>query len=126
MAEPVRFSDLPEARALEVLRIRRHAGQASAIQKVRLAAGEGADFAHAHETEQYILPLEGPLELEVGEGDDQHRIMLGSGDLLHLPPGLRHGSFRALADCRFIDFFNAVPPPLQTSAPTDTTDRTET
>jgi len=56
---------------------------------------------HSHPEEQIMVVLEGFCD-EVIE-DKIYRV--GPGDVIHLPPGVRHGAFIREVDCKTIDVF---------------------
>lgn len=102
---PIAFGDLDAAEPLPGFFVRRIDGEEIAVQEVRLNAGHGSDFAHAHPHEQFLLMVEGRLRLSLGEGDAAVERELTAGDVLHLPGGLRHGRIWAVENCRFVDVF---------------------
>jgi quercetin dioxygenase-like cupin family protein len=57
---------------------------------------------HSHPEEQIMVVLEGYCD-EVIE-DKMYRI--GPGDVLRLPPGVRHGAFLRDVDCKALDIFS--------------------
>jgi gluconolactonase len=57
---------------------------------------------HSHPEEQIMIVLEGFCD-EVIE-DKIYRV--GPGDVLRLPPNVRHGAFLRQVDCRVIDVFS--------------------
>ncbi len=57
---------------------------------------------HSHPEEQIMIVLEGYCD-EVIE-DRMYRV--GPGDVLRLPPNVRHGAFLRDVDCRAIDVFS--------------------
>lgn len=57
---------------------------------------------HSHPEEQIMIVLEGFCD-EVIE-DKMYRV--GPGDVLRLPPNVRHGAFLREEDCRVIDVFS--------------------
>ncbi len=57
---------------------------------------------HSHPEEQIMIVLEGHCD-EVIE-DRIYRV--GPGDVLRLPPNVRHGAFLREVDCRVIDVFS--------------------
>ena len=59
---------------------------------------------HSHPEEQIMIVVEGYCD-EVIE-DKIYRV--GPGDVLRLPPGVRHGAFLRDVDCRAIDVFSPV------------------
>lgn len=59
---------------------------------------------HSHPEEQIMVVLEGYCD-EVIE-DKIYRV--GPGDVLRLPPNVRHGAFLREVDCRALDVFSPV------------------
>jgi gluconolactonase len=57
---------------------------------------------HSHPEEQIMVVLEGYCD-EVIE-DKMYRV--GAGDVLRLPPNVRHGAFLREVDCKAIDVFS--------------------
>jgi quercetin dioxygenase-like cupin family protein len=57
---------------------------------------------HSHPEEQIMVVLEGYCD-EVIE-DKMYRV--GPGDVLRLPPGVRHGAFLRDVDCKAVDVFS--------------------
>ena len=57
---------------------------------------------HSHPEEQIMIVLEGFCD-EIIEGKIYR---VGPGDVLRLPPNVRHGAFLREVDCRVIDVFS--------------------
>lgn len=66
-----------------------------------MKAGSVFDL-HSHPEEQIMVVLEGYCD-EVIE-DRMYRV--GPGDVLRLPPNVRHGAFLRDVDCRAVDIFS--------------------
>lgn len=80
-----------------------HTGQMT-IARLELKAG-GVVPAHSHMNEQVSMVLSGRLKFSV----DGREVIVGAGQLLELPPHIRHG-VEVLEDCTVIDLFT---PPRQ-------------
>ncbi|MFK7942909.1 MAG: cupin domain-containing protein [Paracoccaceae bacterium] len=104
MSEVVRtkLDDLPNLVDAPGHVLRRLGGDSVMMQEARMPAG--LTFApHAHHNEQLVLVLEGQVRLDIGPDAVPHE--LGPGDMMLIPPHVRHGG-EALSDCRLIDAFS--------------------
>ena len=86
--------------------LRRFGGENVMMQEALMPAGLTFE-PHAHHNEQLVLVLEGRMRLDIGEDAAPHE--LGPGDMMLIPPHVRHGG-EALTECRLIDAFS---PPRQ-------------
>jgi len=75
-------------------------GSNAMISFLSMSAGSVFDL-HSHAEEQIMIVLEGYCD-EVIE-DRIYRV--GPGDVIRLPPHVRHGAFLREVDCRAIDVF---------------------
>ncbi len=71
------------------------------ISFLTMKAGSVFDL-HSHPEEQIMIVLEGYCD-EVIE-DKIYRV--GPGDVIRLPPNVRHGAFLRAVDCKAIDIFS--------------------
>ncbi|UCE04260.1 MAG: cupin domain-containing protein [Candidatus Latescibacterota bacterium] len=63
---------------------------------------------HAHDNEQFALVLSGRIRFRIGaEGAEQKELVLGAGEVLHLPSNVPHAA-EALEDTRVLDVFSPV------------------
>jgi quercetin dioxygenase-like cupin family protein len=98
----IRLADLPVTEPAEGLRARFVHSDNMTLAFWEI--DEGAVLPeHAHPHEQVVNPIEGDLELTVGE----ERMRLGPGDVVVVPPGVPHAG-RAMTPCRVIDVFHPV------------------
>jgi quercetin dioxygenase-like cupin family protein len=68
----------------------------------RVTFTEGAAVSeHTHENEQYTLVLSGRMEFRI-EGET---VVVGAGEVLHLPSNVRHGA-KALEPSVLLDVFS--------------------
>ena len=103
-----RWSECPVDEPLELVRRRHFAGTHCMLSLFELR--KGCDVPkHAHPNEQFAFVLEGRVEFEVGE--EAKLFVLGPGEVLHLPPGVRRGA-RATVDSVVLDVFS--PPSEET------------
>lgn len=80
-----------------------HLVRGSSVMLSFLTMKAGSVFAlHSHPEEQIMVVLEGFCD-EIIE-DKIYRV--GPGDVLRLPPNVRHGAFLREVDCRVIDVFS--------------------
>jgi len=77
-------------------------GQRLMVVRVEGPAGSLA-MAHAHPHEQMCLVVSGRLRFRVGERE----LLLGAGDIVHIPPGVEHET-QLLQDSVFFDVFTPV------------------
>ena len=97
-----RLEDLPNLVNAPGHTLRRFSGEGVMMQEALMPAG--LTFApHAHHNEQMVLVLEGRVRLDIGPDATPHE--LGPGDMILIPPHVRHGG-EALTDCRLIDAFS--------------------
>ena len=71
------------------------------ISFLTMKAGSVFDL-HSHPEEQIMIVLEGHCD-EVIEGKIYR---VGPGDVIRLPPNVRHGAFLREVDCKAIDVFS--------------------
>jgi quercetin dioxygenase-like cupin family protein len=63
---------------------------------------------HAHVNEQFVLLLSGRMRFSIGAEDGpQNELVLGSGEVLHVPSNVPHAA-EALEDSHVIDVFSPV------------------
>jgi quercetin dioxygenase-like cupin family protein len=91
---PKRWLDLPADAPMPMLERRRVVGQRAMISHVTLRKGCGVPL-HSHENEQFACILSGRLRFTLGaEGSaDRRVVVVGAGEVLHLPANLPHAAF---------------------------------
>lgn len=101
-----RWDDLPSDRPMPMLERRRVIGSQAMLSQVLLQAGCRVP-THAHENEQFAFVMTGRLRFGIGaEGSpDRREIVVGAGEVLHLPPNVPH-SADALEDSLVLDIFS--------------------
>lgn len=63
---------------------------------------------HAHVNEQFVLLVSGRMRFSIGaEDSDPNELILGSGEVLHVPSNVPHAA-EALEDSHVIDVFSPV------------------
>jgi len=106
-AVPYRWSDLPTDHPMEKLDRRRIVGDRAMLSEIHLEEGCFVP-THAHENEQFTYVLRGQLRFHIGpEDSEQEEIILGAGEVLHLPPYVPH-SAEAIEDTLVVDVFSPV------------------
>lgn len=107
-----RWDDLASDRPMALLERRRIIGERMMISRVLLR--KGCDVpTHSHENEQFACILSGRLRFGLGEpGTAEHReVMVGAGEVLHLPSNVPHSAF-AEEETLVLDLFS--PPSAMT------------
>ncbi len=102
-AKRVRWSDLVPDDPLPLVRRRRLVGDQAMLSRFDLGAGCVVP-SHRHENEQFACVLSGRVRFVVGEGDDEEELVLGSGEVLHLPAMVPHAA-HGLEDAVVLDVF---------------------
>lgn len=102
-----RWSDVPREKVTDQLDRKLITGDRMMLAQVFLEKGCIVP-KHQHENEQLTYILEGALEFFLGE-DGQERIVLGAGEVLHIPSMVWHRAV-ALEDTLDVDIFS---PPRQ-------------
>ncbi|MFB3825635.1 MAG: cupin domain-containing protein [Bryobacteraceae bacterium] len=97
-----RWDRMPEEQLNPQLARRVLHGSNMTVARLRLAKGALVP-AHSHPHEQITMLLEGALRFRMPEGE----IVLGGGDMLHIPPHAEH-AVEALEDSVAIDLFAPV------------------
>lgn len=106
----VAWSDLEVDRPMPLLERRRMHGERMTVARIVLAKGFRID-PHAHDEEQITVVLSGKIRFLVGEPGDQKEVIVGTDELLHLPPNVPHGA-EALEQTTVLDLFS--PPAKET------------
>ncbi len=106
MNEAKRYSwdEIPVDHPMELLDRRRIMGQNMTVAQVLLHQGLFVG-THQHPNEQVAMVMFGRVEFEVGNPGGNEMIVLGPGEVLHLPPDVPH-SARALEDSLVLDVFS--------------------
>jgi len=104
----VRWDDLPKERVTDDIHRRLITGDDMMIAHVYLDKGAVVP-THSHHNEQITYILEGALHFWIGEGDDIEELVVGAGEVLHIPAHVPHKA-KALEDTFDVDVFS---PPRQ-------------
>lgn len=114
MAEPCelvhKWETLAEDAPMPLLSRKRVIGEQMMISRVVLS--KGCDVpSHSHANEQFVVLLSGKARFGLGApGTPEHReVVIGAGDVLHLPSNLPHSAV-ALEETLILDLFS---PPSQ-------------
>jgi quercetin dioxygenase-like cupin family protein len=106
-AIPYRWEDLEQDHPMEKLDRRRIIGERVMLSDVLLHRGCVVP-THAHENEQFALVVSGKIRFRIGvEGAEQKELVLGAGEVLHLPSNVPHAA-EALEDTRVLDVFSPI------------------
>lgn len=105
-ATKYRLDDLPADRPMPLLERRRIVGDKAMISHVLLHKGCSVP-THAHENEQFCVILRGRLRFGLGAENtpDRREVILGPGEVLHLPANEPH-SAEALEETLVLDIFS--------------------
>lgn len=90
------WSELTTDRPMALLERQRVIGEKAMISRVLLR--KGCDVpSHAHENEQFAIVVSGRVRFGLGApGSAQYRaVVLGAGQVLHLPSNVPHSAFAA-------------------------------
>jgi quercetin dioxygenase-like cupin family protein len=111
-AKAHRWDELPVDHPMELLARQRVIGAQAMISRVVLEAGCDVP-SHAHPNEQFAHVVSGRVRFVLGEpgSADAEELVLGAGDILHLPGGVPHAAF-AIERCEILDIFA---PPSETT-----------
>ncbi len=104
----VRWDDLPKERVTDDIHRRLITGDDMMIAHVYLDKGAIVP-THSHHNEQITYILEGALHFWIGEGDEVEELVVGAGEVLHIPAHVPHRA-EALEDTFDVDVFS---PPRQ-------------
>jgi len=104
----VRWDDLPKERVTDDIHRRLVTGDDMMIAHVYLDKGAIVP-THSHHNEQITYILEGALHFWIGEGDEVEELVVGAGEVLHIPAHVPHRA-EALEDTFDVDVFS---PPRQ-------------
>jgi quercetin dioxygenase-like cupin family protein len=104
MGKAIRYSwdEMPVDHPKPLVDRRRIMGKNMTVAHVLLHEGLHVG-THQHPNEQIAIVLSGKIEFEVGI--EPEVLVLGAGEVLHLPPNVPH-SARALEDSLLIDLFS--------------------
>ena len=107
-----RWSDLAMDHPLPLLSRRRVIGEQAMISEISLDAGCDVP-THAHDNEQFACVISGEMRFGLGaEGSpDRTEVILGAGEVLHLPANVPHSAY-AIKDSIVLDVF--APPSEKT------------
>lgn len=107
-----RWKDMAQDHPLDRLDRRRIPGVNAMLSEMFLHQGCHVS-THAHENEQFAFVVSGRLRFGIGEEGSagRYEVVVGGGEVLHLPPNLPHGA-DAEEDTRVIDIFS---PPSETT-----------
>lgn len=100
------WSELATDRPMALLERQRVIGEKAMISRVLLR--KGCDVpSHAHENEQFAIVVSGRVRFGLGTpGTAQHReVVLGAGQVLHLPSNVPHSAF-AVEETLILDIFS--------------------
>jgi quercetin dioxygenase-like cupin family protein len=97
-----RWEDMPREKVTDTLDRRLVCGERMMLAHVYLKKGCIVP-AHSHDNEQLSYILEGALRFWLGE-DGQEEVILRAGEVLAIPPNLRHKA-EALEDTVDVDVF---------------------
>lgn len=106
-ATPYRWADLPQDHPMEKVARKRIVGEHVMLSDVVLQKGCFVS-THAHVNEQFVLLVSGRMRFSIGAEDSgQNELILGSGEVLHVPSNVPHAA-EALEDSHVIDVFSPV------------------
>ena len=106
------WADLPVDHPMPLIDRQRVIGEKAMLSRMVLHEGLTVDVHH-HETEQFVVILEGHMRFTLHDGEDgaERMLELRGGDVLHVPSNVPHGA-EALSTSIVIDIF--APPALTT------------
>lgn len=104
------WATLKTDRPMELLERRRVIGDKAMLSHITLRKGCTVP-RHSHENEQFSAVLSGRLVFQVGPESDSREVVVGPGEVLHLPSGVPHGVV-ASEETIVLDIFS---PPSQTT-----------
>ncbi len=106
-AQRYRWTELEVDRPMEKLSRRRVIGEHVMLAEVHLEKGFRL-ATHQHPNEQIAVVQAGRLRFVIAEGrPDERELVVGAGEVLHLPPDVPHGAV-ALEDSVVLDVFSPV------------------
>lgn len=97
-----RWEDLALEKVTEMISRKIVTGEREMLTQTYLKRGALVPM-HAHDSEQMIYVLQGALRLLV----DDHEVIVREGEVLHIPPGVRHQA-EALEDTFELDVFSPI------------------
>ncbi len=97
-----RWEDLDLEKVTEMISRKIVTGEREMLTQTYLKRGALVPM-HAHASEQMIYVLQGALRLRV----DDHEVIVREGEVLHIPPGVRHQA-EALEDTFELDVFSPI------------------
>ncbi|MBA4028489.1 MAG: cupin domain-containing protein [Planctomyces sp.] len=111
-ATVARWDSLPVDRPMDLLERRRVMGQRSMLSHIVLLKGCSVPV-HSHASEQFSVVLSGRVCYSIADepGAPLRRVVLGAGEVIHLPGDVPHGA-DADEDTVLIDVFS---PPSATT-----------
>ena len=109
-ARRIRWSELASDDPLPLVRRKRVVGSEAMLSRFELGAGCEVP-GHSHENEQFACVLSGSVRFVVGKEGAEEELVLGAGEVLHLPPNVPHSTF-AREDSVVLDVF--APPSERT------------
>lgn len=101
-----RWDDVAQDNPIALLDRKRIEGEKIMLAKVTLH--EGCHVAtHTHENEQFACVISGKVRFRIGvdSSPDSYEVVLGGGDILHLPSNLPHG-VDALEETHILDLLS--------------------
>ena len=100
-----RWDDLVTDSPMPDLVRRRIVGDRMMISEILLHAGCDVP-EHAHENEQFAIVVRGRIRFRVGRGggDEREEMILGGGEVLHLPSNVPHAA-HAIEETLVLDVF---------------------
>lgn len=107
-----RWSEIPKDAPMPLLERRRVIGEQAMVSHVTLKKGCFVP-THAHANEQMSCVLSGQLKFTLGDESSTSRetILVGSGEILHLPSNVPHAA-EAIEETVVLDIFS---PPSATT-----------
>lgn len=109
-ARRIRWNDLEADHPMPLLERRRVHGERMTVACILLRKGFRID-PHFHDEEQIAIVLSGRIRFLVGEAGSEDELIVGAGELLHLPANVPHGA-EALEETIVLDLFS--PPARET------------
>lgn len=103
-----KWTDLTPDHPMSGIERRRIIGEHMMLSEVLLEKGCFVP-SHVHDNEQIALVVRGRIQFGLGrEGSPEHEEMvLGAGEILHLPPNVPH-SAKALEETLVLDLFSPI------------------
>ena len=96
-----RWEEMEMERVTDLIHRRVISGEQAMVAHIYLKKGAVVPM-HSHHNEQVTYLLEGRLKFWIGEEEDE--MVLGAGEVLHIPPHVPHAA-EALEDCLDVDVF---------------------